>query len=367
MKKIALLALAMAAVLMFQSAAMCAPKEVILGKSKIIVPQNALVGVQVDRVIRDITLPDGAQLGKDVYPYRAPKNKTELVPYMEGRLTGYLMDYANVQIIGLTPAYAKFNPDDGHFLADDGTGNFRFRVDPSKLEYTSAMQMKDKSFALLLDTHGFNTMAGPAMRMAQLGKKPFLVIACMDLSSKAEAALYLAKNGVNCYGPCDRFGSEILGYKKENPKAATVIGTAPIRKMKGGRAVIGNQSVKIRLDEPIVVQFTEKGYPDQYCDTPSRYFRALAKKFGLKLKVSEVEANVGETDKLVAGAKEKGAKVIGVRVHNEKDAAPVVEWLKADPKNRAILFHSAPYEPGYNLFFQFPKQTTFGDLNPILK
>jgi len=45
----------------------------------------------------------------------------------------------------------------------------------------------------------------------------------------------------------------------------------------------------------------------------------------------------------------------------------VAQWLKEDPKHRVILFHSAPYEPGYNLFFQFPKQTSFGDLNPIIR
>lgn len=364
-RNFAFLVLAIVAALMFQSVAMAAPTELILGKSQIIVPQGALVGAQVDRVLRDSSSGDKDWvLGISADPLRIPQSRKDLIPYMEGRLSGDLMDYAEVTIVGLGPCYAKFNPSDGHYLAYDGAGNFRFRVDPSKVEFKSTMYGDNHVFAMMPDTHGFNMVAGSAIRAF---KKPALVIACMDLPSKAQAALYLAQNGINCYGPCDRFGAEILGYKKDNPKAATIIGTAPIRKLKKGGAVIGNQPVKIGLDEPIVIQFTEKGYPDQYCDTPSRYFRALAQKYGLKLNVTEVEANVGETDKLVAAAKEKGAKVIGVRVHNEKDAAPVAEWLKADPKNRAILFHSAPYEPGYDLFIRFPKQTSFGDLNPILK
>jgi len=362
------LILAMAAALIFPSAALAAPTELILGQSKIIIPNGALVGVQVDRVIRDSSGGDKEwKLGISAYPFLMPTDKKNMIPYMEGRLTGNLMDYAKVRVIGLAPAYAKFSPNDGHYLADDGLGNFRFRVDPTKVEFKSTLYGENHVFAMMPDTHGFNTVAGQAMRFKQAGAKLAVAIACMDLSSKAQAALYLAQNGINCYGPCDRFGSEILGYKKENPGAATIIGTAPVRKSKQGGATIGNQPVKIGMDEPIVVQFTEKGYPDQYCDTPSRYFRALAKNYGLKLKVTEVEANVGETSKLVAAAKENGAKVIGVRVHNEQDAVPVAQWLKEDPKNRAILFHSAPYEPGYNLFFLFPKQTSFGDLNPILK
>lgn len=357
----------LAVALMFPSAAMCAPKEIILGQTKIIVPQDALVGVQVDRVIRDSSMPKDARLGEKVYPFRVPETWKDLVPYMEGRLAAQLINYdkASAKVLPLGPAFAKFSPKDGHYLADDGAGNFRFRVDPTKVDFKSTLYGENHVFAMMPDTHGFNTVAGPAMRLAQAGVKLSLVIACMDLPSKAEAALYLAKNGINCYGPCDRFASDLVGYKKDNPDAATIIGTAPIRKYKNG-AVIGNQPVKIRLDEPIVVQTTDKGYPDQYCDTPTRYFRALAKNFGLELKVTEIQANVGETAKVIAAAKEANAKVIGVRIHNEKDATPVAKWLKESRQHRAILFHSVPYEPGYELFFKFPKQTSFGDLNPIL-
>jgi hypothetical protein len=362
-----MLVLALAAALMIPSAAMSAPapKEIILGKSKIIVPPGALVGAQVDRVTRDTTLPDGSDL-KNAYPFRVVTDKSGLVTYMEGRLAGQLIDYAKVQVVGLGPAYAKLVGETGDFYTEDGAGNFKFRVDPSKLNYSSVLYADKRSFAVMIDTHGFNAVAAPAIHLAQLSKKKLsLVIACMDLPSKAEAALFLAQNGINCYGPCDLFGSQIVGYKKDNPNAATVLGTAPIRKLKKGGAVIGNQSVRIALAEEIVVQKTDNAkYPDQYCDAPYNYFRAVQEKLGLALKLTPVVATIGQTDKLVAKAKEVGAQVIGVRVLNEKDAAPIAAWLKENPKNRAILFHSAAYEPGYDLFFQFPKQTSFGDLNP---
>jgi hypothetical protein len=60
-----------------------------------------------------------------------------------------------------------------------------------------------------------------------------------------------------------------------------------------------------------------------------------------------------------------GANVIGVRVETNNDKKPVEAWFKANPNHRAILFHSAAYEPGYSLFSEFPKQVTGQDPRPI--
>jgi hypothetical protein len=50
----------------------------------------------------------------------------------------------------------------------------------------------------------------------------------------------------------------------------------------------------------------------------------------------------------------------GVSTKEEHDE--VYSWLQEDRTHRALLFHSAPYEDGYRLFFEFPEQTSFGDI-----
>ena len=70
---------------------------------------------------------------------------------------------------------------------------------------------------------------------------------------------------------------------------------------------------------------------------------------------------------IVTQAEAVNAQVISVRVCIDKDYKPVAEWLKKDKRNRAVLLHSAAYEPGIALFKGFPKQTTFGDLNPVIE
>jgi len=335
------------------------PGTIILGKSKIIVPNSAIIGVQVDRVIRDIAW-ENSRFDERVNLFRIPQRK-QLVPYMEGRLAGILMDYAQAKIIGLTPAQAV-KREDGFYYASDGRGNFRFKICPSKVQYKTAKFSSDKKEGVFVDTHGFNMIAEQAIKT----KNIHTAIACMDLPSKAEAALYLAQNGINCYGPCDRFAYQLLGYKESYPGRATIIGTAPIRRLKQG-AIIGNQSIAIAADELIVTQNTNKGYPDQYCDTPTRYFRELNRKYDLELKLVKAEAGAGEAQKVVKKALFLKALVIGVRVWNKDDAKAVAGWLEKDPNHRAVLFHSAPYEPGYEMFFRFPQQTSFGDLSPIIK
>ncbi len=334
-------------------------KEIIIGKSKIIFPYESIVGTQVDRVIRDIHWENSAY-DERVNIFKFPKKK-QLVPYMEGRLSGILMDYANVKIVGLLPTYA-IKKNDGFYYADNGQGEFSFKICPSKTEYKTALFNNNNG--IFIDTHGFNMVAGNAIRINKLTKLD-LVIACMDLPSKAQAALYLAKNGINCYGPCDRFASELMGYKDDFPNAKTIIGTAPIRRHKQG-AVIGDQSICFSSNENIVIQTTDKPYPDQYCDTPDRYFTKLNKRYNLNLSLIRVSTKAGEAYKVIKEAKRLNVSLIGVRVWDEEDYISVSNWLKENFDNRTVLFHSAIYEHGYSMFFNFPKQTSFGDLSPII-
>lgn len=346
------------------------PSVLVLGASKIVVPHGASVGVQVDRVIRDIhdtPSPHDARIPPD----RVPESPADLVPYMEGRLAGEIMRYAGAKLVPLTPAVVKLDARQlGYGHATDAAGRHRFLIDASKISYASARKIGDERVELP-DTHGFAAVASAAARV-----HPFLAIACMDMPSKAAAAIHLAQLGINAYGATDRFGYELLGYRHLHPSAATIIGSAPIRQGPDGTAVIGDQPVEIRLDETIVAQWTERQnkYPWQYNDTGWRYFAALDDLYGLGLDLVKVAADAGDLETLLDAARARNADVVAVRVgkantedETRRDAEALSRWLRESPRRRAVLFHTAAYEAGYRMFFDFPRQTTFGDLDPQLR
>ena len=127
-------------------------------------------------------------------------------------------------------------------------------------------------------------------------KDIYLAVACMDLPAKAQAALYLAKNGINIYAPCDRMASLLLNYKKLGINA-TILGSAPVktdRKRSGHwRPASWNY-----LDEPIVAEYADRNdTSDQYCDAPWRYFNRLNQVYGLNLSLVRVCANTGDAGK----------------------------------------------------------------------
>ncbi|MGH2436367.1 MAG: hypothetical protein ACRDFA_05175, partial [bacterium] len=62
--------------------AQSAPSTLIIGGSKLVVPRGAVVGVQVDRVVRDIAW-DGSRWDRRVEATRVPESPEDLVPYME--------------------------------------------------------------------------------------------------------------------------------------------------------------------------------------------------------------------------------------------------------------------------------------------
>jgi hypothetical protein len=301
---------------------------------------------------------------------RVPTGPAQLVPYMEGRLAADLMRFASVSIRPLTPAIVKLDPKQpGYGHAADPDGRFRLLVDSSKISYATARRV-GPDLVELPDTHGFASVAAEGARL-----RPFLVMACMDMPSKTGGALALAARGIHAYGSTDRFGYEALGYRLLQPDAGTIMGSAPIRKGTDGGAVIGDQPVEIALDETIVAQWTDRQtYPWQYNDSAWRYFAALDDLYGLGLKLVKASADAGELETLLAVARARNARVVAVRVgkantedETERDAEALSRWLRESPRHRAVLFHTAAYEAGYKLFFDFPKQTTFGDLDPQLR
>ena len=122
------------------------------------------------------------------------------------------------------------------------------------------------------------------------------------------------------------------------------------------------------MDEPIVVSAAAGRYPLQYYDTPKRYFEALGEYCGHPLKVTPVEVKFyGKAMNVVEEARRLGVKLLGIRVKSKEEHDAVSAWLKEDKERRAVLFHTAVYPDGYQLFFEYPSQTSFGDIRPIFE
>lgn len=323
---------------------------VVLGATDIQVPQGATVVTQVDRVTKDPASKMNNSLSTDF----RPNSPSQIIPFMEGARVKELMKYANVKVIPATNVPVK--KINNTWYGPDDKGNYVYAVDPGKMTDLRSKNSTDGT-RLATVSHGMNVMVPDAVK-----NKASLVVACGDLPGKAQAEAYMNTKGINCYAPCDRFTFQLL----DKNASGTSLGTMPIRSLKGSKgAVIGAQPISINLKEKIVVQTTIKGYPDQYCDTPKRYCDGFEKTYRVKLNKVIVDANVGQTRAVVEAAEKNNANVIAVRVLNEKDKGPVKDWLKKDANHRAILFHSAAYEPGYSLFFEFPKQVTGDDTRPV--
>jgi hypothetical protein len=348
--------------------------RIILGLSKIELNHEMTLGVQVNRVIRNV-MDSSFFLVPEIPANKIPNNFSEVYAYAEGNRVREMMNWSDVKVLPLTPARAKKGWSEGlrsyGYFAADGQGHFPFLISPSKITappynrtcFRPQNESNETADLICPDTHGFNMIA----EQAYLHRKDInLAVACMDLPAKAEAALYLARNGIDIYAPCDRFAYLLMNYKGYGVNA-TILGSAPIRKTESG-AIIGDQPVVIYLNEPIVVEYTDReDTMDRYCDAPWRYFNKLNEVYGLNLLLVRVYANAGEAGKVVKRAEAIKTRVIGVRVCTDDDYRSVAEWLKKDPMNRAVLLHSAAYETGIALFKEFPKQTTFGDLDPIIE
>jgi hypothetical protein len=317
--------------------------RVILGNSRIEVKPGSRIGFQMERVYRD-----WLSNMVDVYPYdEVPRGK--IITWHEGsRLRDILASGLDFTLVPLTGAIFV-QASDGMWYAPDENGVFRFRILRDKILYQTTKSYKNVCFTL--DTHGISALVPQA-----IAKEVNLVIGCGDHTCKMEAAYYLATKGIDVFFPADRFIADIIGYDAEG----TLIGTAPVR-----GSIIGDQPVAIDTKELIIVEDISKPYPAQYYDAPKRYFTELGKLVELNLDFVKIN-NLGETYMVVDRARETGAKVIAVRVFDDKDYESVSKWLGEDKGNRAILFHTSLY-PAHRLFDEFPEQTSFGDPKPLFE
>ncbi len=180
------------------------------------------------------------------------------------------MNYAHVEVIPVTGVPVK--KIGSEWYGPDERVTFVFGVDPSKIGPLFAVDGEDNNTKLEINTHGMNVLVPGAIK-----NNAYLVVGCGDLPGKAKAEKYMAEKGINCYAPCDRFTSSVMPYNG----TGVILGGEPIRSS-GSDAIIGAQPVSIDKDEIIIVQTTNKTYPDQYCDTPNRYFKDSGKSLRYK-------------------------------------------------------------------------------------
>ena len=319
--------------------------KIIIGKSAIKVNKNSLIKVQADRVTRDWL--QAFNIKSSPWNF----SMEHLTTWHEGKKIRELVDITGAKVLPVTGTLVKLFQDD--WYAPDAEGVFRFQISEDKvLNFPSTIVIDDQT-AIINDTHGISAIAWDALDAD-------LVIGCGDAIGKRDAAYYLADSGVNVYMPTDRYIGTLIGTQTKG----IIIGSAPIKATKDG-AVIGDQIVAFDVNEPIVVSNTNGRYPLQYYDTPYRYFKELEKYIGKSMNIIPVDVlEYGKANVVVDEARKIGAKLIGIRVKSEIEHDAVYSWLKENKANRAILFHTAVYPDGYKLFYEFPEQTSFGDIYP---
>ena len=281
--------------------------------------------------------------------------------------------WANIEIMLLTPARAKYNEATDSYYFADGKENFPFfpfSAESHKIEHETVYPAEDENenferkenWADLIcpSTRGFNMVAEQAF----INKENlFLVMADMNSKSEAEAALSLSRQGLNIYAPADQFTRTLINYREKYPAASgTILPSAPIKQTEDG-FVIGDQPITVYLDERIIIQYIEH---DENHNTAWLYFQELQREYILDFETIRVTTKIGQVDRVTEIASLSNTNVIAVIVKNEADYIAITKWLRENPLNRAILFHSTIYSPGMRLFRDFPDQTTFGDLNPLI-
>jgi hypothetical protein len=319
--------------------------KIILGESAIHVKRGAKIKTQVDRVVRDWLL------AFNVKGSPGALSNDHLAPWHEGAKISKLVALTGATVIPVWGTRARKIEDD--WYAPDAEGVYRFEISEDKVLFFPTTIVVDDRTAMINDTHGISAIAWDSLDAD-------LVIGCGDHPGKMDAAYYLAEHGVNVYTPTDRFLHRLIGTRTKG----TIIGSAPVKSAPDG-AVIGDQHIAIDVNETIVVSTARTQYPLRYYDTAYEYFKALAEFAGKPLKIVPVEvAEYGHAEVVVDAARKEGAKLIGLRVKTKWEHDAVAAWLKEDKSHRVVLFHTVLYPDGDKLFFEFPQQTSFGDIHP---
>ena len=320
-------------------------KTMILGDTTIEVPAGSRLGTQVERVVRDwVSYQMKWNLTGDPVPI------SSILDYHEGAVVKRVMELVSV---GTYPLAGTVVAQRGEkWFAPDDAGIFRFEILLDKMQYPTTHA--SGTFGWIIDTHGISALVSQALQ-----RRVHLVIGCGDSEGKMKAAIYLAQKGVDVVFPGDRFLDLLLGYEAKG----TLVGTAPVKEL-GGKVVIGHQPVRFLLQEPIVVEDTNKAsYPTQYYDAGARYFRRLNEITPLNLHYVNVDG-ANQIGRVLERATQLGSAAVAVRVVEGNEYERLRDWLNLSQRNRAILFHSGLYPYAQPLFEEYPHQVTFGDLQP---
>lgn len=319
-------------------------KRIILGRSAIEVKRGATIATQTDRVTRDWL--SGSNYKSVPWLF----NKGDVITWHEGEK---IREIAALTDARIHPVWGtKVRRFGDRWYAPDADGVYRFEISDDKVYSYPTNLIVDEGSVVINDTHGISAIAWDSLNAD-------LAVGCGDYIGKVEAAYYLAGKGVNVYMPTDRFLSQLIGTKTDG----VIIGSAPVKKHEDG-AIVGDQPISVDINEKMVVSNSKGRYPLQYYDTPYLYFKELEKYSGKEMSIIPVDIEeYGKSGRVVDEARRIGAKLIGIRVAVKEEHDSVYKWLSEDQDNRAVLFHSAVYPEGYKLFFEFPAQTTFGDIN----
>ena len=330
-------------------------KSVVLGTTKVVLDENSVVLSQVDRVYRDwlggqLASPFGPEL-LATFSERRTYNQSELLPeigWHEGARLKELKSINFTHFVG--PGTLVARSGDKWFAVDD-QGIFRFEVPKDKLLYPTTRFLR-KDLAIIIDNHGINMLVEQAIR-----KNATAVVGCCDNPSKIYAAEYLAKRNISVVCFTDKYLFQAIGHD------LNILGSPPIR-IFGGKAILGNQPIKISVKEKILaVNSSDSVFSLWYYQTPASYMSVLED--ALPINVTYFTLNdFNQMDLAVMAARLTNASVIATRIFNSADYFAVKGWLEENSNNKAILFHSSAYPYGYKLFQEFPKQTTFDDPNP---
>jgi hypothetical protein len=242
------------------------------------------------------------------------------------------------------------------WYAPNEEGIFMFEVPIDKVLYPTTRFLRD-DLAVIVDTHGVNMLVEQAVRL-----NASVVVGCCDHPGKAKASAYLSQKGISVICNTDRSIPMIMGQN------LNVLGSAPFEKI-GDSVVIGGRPLEFNLEEPIVVQnISSEIRGHVYYDTPTRYFVWLEKLTSVHPNLAFVQvSSFDQMENIIIKAEKLDARVIAVRIFSLDDYNKVKAWLEKSRKHKAILFHSEAYPYGYLLAREFKWQTSFDDINPILK
>lgn len=330
-----------------------------IGSSLFPLNKTDLIVSQADRVSRDWLSYkiEQSPFGKEIltlFSERLYWDKEDLLPeigWHEGGRIKEMIKKAGIRHrIGAGTMIAQ---KDGKWYSPNENGIFMFEVPIDKVMYPTTRFLRD-DLAVVVDTHGVNMLVEQAIRYGA-----DFVVGCCDAVSKVEAAKYLSDRGIKTICFTDKYLPLLLFSN------ASILGSPPIMNI-SGKVVVGGSRIRFTVDDKVVVQdVCNYSNVQSYYDTPARYFRQFEEYIDLNADYVCINES-GKMDRIIDKAEEhSGRVVIGVRVYNKKDYESVSGWLHESKRHKAVLFHSAPYPWGYRLFYEFPGQVAFDDINPV--